>query len=711
MKTLTQQKMTKRTSSGLDLSSSVQFLKGVGPKKAALLKTVGIETIEDLLYYVPRRYLDRRTLTPISHVSVNTEATVVGQVKTFGFTEGRRPRFVVVLDDGTGTLHCVWFQGTQFVQKAFTIGDMVVVSGSVRFYQGKQMAHPDFEILSNAGGEEDLLHTGRIIPLYPSTADLKARFLDSRGFRRIIKPALDQCLHLIGETIPESVRDSCQLLPLSEALRVIHFPESMEEAEQARQRLAFDELFYLELMLARRKNEYVRDRSGIRFQRVGEKIKQLLDLLSFDLTKAQQRVVKEIWSDMKSPKSMNRILQGDVGSGKTIVALMAMLIAVENHYQAVLMAPTEILAEQHYLTIRRLLKDLGIEVVLLVGGMRKSSRDKTLTSIRDGGVHVVVGTHALIQEDVDFQRLGLAIIDEQHRFGVLQRAVLREKGLHPDVLVMTATPIPRTLAMTVYGDLDVSVLDEMPPGRRPVETIWRSDGHRDKVFSFVRDEIGKGGQAYIVYPLVEESEKIDLKAAKESYEHLRTECFPDVRLDLIHGKMGNERKDDIMNRFKAGEIDILVSTTVIEVGVDVPNATVMIIEHAERFGLSQLHQLRGRVGRGTRQSYCILLARYPISEEAKQRLTAIRQTSDGFKIAEVDLRLRGPGEFFGTRQHGLPELKIANIVTDVAILSRARTEAFRIVGKDPEFSDPEYSVIKQTYQKKYKDKVLLIDVG
>ncbi|UCE19971.1 MAG: ATP-dependent DNA helicase RecG [Gemmatimonadota bacterium] len=710
MNVVTRQKSVKPLSPQIDLFSPVQYLKGVGPKRAALLRTVGIVSIEDLLYYIPRRYLDRRLLAPISHIKVNTEATVVGQVETFGFTEGRRPRFVVILNDGTGMLQCVWFQGAHFVQKAFHVGDTVVVSGPVRFYRGKQMTHPEFEILSNSHGG-DLLHTGRIIPLYPSTAELKARYLDSRGFRRIIKPALDRFLKLVPETLPESIRERCHLLPLCEAVRGIHFPETMDGAEKARQRLDFDELFYLELMLARRKRKWTEAQDGIAFKKVGEKVRELLDLLSFELTEAQKRVVKEIWSDMKSKRSMNRLLQGDVGSGKTVVALIAILIAVENGYQAALMAPTEILAEQHYLTVRHVLKDLGVTVILLVGSMRKSSRQKALEAIGKGEAEVIIGTHALIQEDVAIGRLGLVIIDEQHRFGVQQRAILREKGLQPDVLVMTATPIPRTLALTVYGDLDVSVIDEMPPGRKEVKTVWKSDQHRDEIYSFLRDQVRNGGQVYIVYPLVEESEKIDLKAAKESYEHLRSEIFFDLRMALIHGQMGSEAKDRVMALFKAGGIDILVSTTVIEVGVDVPNATVMIIEHAERFGLSQLHQLRGRVGRGPRQSYCILLARYPISEEAKQRLRAIRGSTDGFKIAEADLKLRGPGEFFGTRQHGMPELKIANMITDASLLSAARREAFSTVEQDPELKASENTIIRRTFETKYKGKFELVDVG
>ncbi|MFQ6092116.1 MAG: ATP-dependent DNA helicase RecG, partial [bacterium] len=591
MNVVARQRSVRRPSPEMDLSSPVQYLRGVGPKKAALLKTVGIESIEDLLYYIPRRHLDRSKLVPISQLKLNCEATVVGRVETFSFTAGRRPRFVMVLSDASGTLNCVWFQGIKWVQKAFKVGDTVVVSGQVRWYQGKQMPHPEFEILSDKG-DGDLLHTGRIIPLYPTTAELKLQYLDSRGFRRIIKPALDQFGDRIAETLPESVVNRCALPTLSQALCDIHFPTTMEDAERARQRLAFDELFYLELMLALRKRRRVQEQEGIVFERVGERLSRLLEKLSFQLTPAQKRVMRQIRADMRS-RPMNRLLQGDVGSGKTIVALMTMLIAVENGYQAALMAPTEVLAEQHYLTIGGLLEELGVQVTLLVGRMRKPLREKALRAIEDGSTQIIIGTHALIQEGVNFKRLGLVIIDEQHRFGVMQRVTLRQKGLHPDVLVMTATPIPRTLALTLYGDLDVSVIDQMPPGRREIITAWRGENRKEEIYEFLRELIKKGGQVYIVFPLVEESEKVDLKAATESYEHIRQKVFPEYRVALLHGRMKNVEKDRIMTSFKNREIDVLISTTVIEVGVDVPNATAMLIEHAERFGLAQLHQLRG----------------------------------------------------------------------------------------------------------------------
>jgi len=463
--------------------------------------------------------------------------------------------------------------------------------------------------------------------------------------------------------------------------------------------------------MALRKRQYGEQHGGIRFEKVGDKVKQLVDNLPFELTEAQKRVLHEIRADMKSARPMNRLLQGDVGSGKTIVALITMLIAVENGYQAALMAPTEILAEQHYLTIHKMLEEIGVKTVLLIGGQSKNERQQTLEAIVNGDAKIVVGTHALIQEGVDFQQLGLIIIDEQHRFGVMQRAMLRSKGLNPDVLVMTATPIPRTLSLTVYGDLDISVLDELPAGRKPIKTYWRPESKRLKIYHFVRKQIEEGAQAYIVFPLVEESEKIDLKAAVDSYEKMRTTFFAGFKLGLLHGRMKSEEKEAVMAAFKKGDIQILVSTTVIEVGVDVPNATIMLIEHAERFGLTQLHQLRGRVGRGSKQSYCILIAYGRLSDEAKTRLDTMVATSDGFKIAEVDLELRGPGEFFGTRQHGLPELKIADVVKDMKILHVARKEAFRLVKEDPHLRRQMDLGTRYYFLKNYKDNFDLARVG
>ncbi|MCK5118217.1 MAG: ATP-dependent DNA helicase RecG [Candidatus Latescibacteria bacterium] len=690
----------------------VHALPGIGPKRAQVLASVGVETVEDLLYYIPRRYIDRSKILPISQLPMGEEVTVLGRVERFGMRKSAKrgkARFVLTLGDETGFLCCVWFSGTRYMEKLFSVGDLVAVSGKVALYGEKQITHPEFEILSSKG-ETDLLHTGRVIPLYPSNAELKNAGLDSRGFRRIIKRGLDEVGSSIRDALPETIRRRGDLLPLSEALVAIHFPSASEEGEAARKRLAFDELFAMQVRLAQQRRRRIADPDGIAFPYVGESLAKLLHRLPFDLTEAQKRVMREIRADMKCPRPMNRLLQGDVGSGKTLVALMSMLIAVENGHQAALMAPTEILSEQHFLTTRRLLEKLGARVVLLVGGMKKAQRDRTLKEIAEGTAQIIVGTHALIQADIAFHRLGLVVIDEQHRFGVIQRKMLGEKGRKPDVLVMTATPIPRTLSLTMYGDLDVSILDEMPPGRSPVRTVRRSASNRSGVFQFVRDQVREGRQAYIVYPLVEESEKMDLKAAAESYDALRHGPLTGLRLKLLHGRMKNEEKEATMRAFQAGEVDVLVSTTVIEVGMDAPNATLMIVEHAERFGLTQLHQLRGRVGRGNHLSYCVLITDEHLSDEAKMRLGAMTRTHDGFKIAEIDLELRGPGTFFGTKQSGMPELRIADLVQDTALLQIARREAFALIKDDPSFGEAAHKRIRTVFAKMDRDRMRLMEV-
>jgi ATP-dependent DNA helicase RecG len=674
---------------------------------------VGVETVEDLLYYIPRRYIDRSTILPISQLPLEEEVTVLGRVERFGMRKSAKrgkARFVLTLGDETGFLSCVWFSGTRYMQKLFCVGDLVAVSGKVTLYGEKQITHPEFEILSSKG-ETDLLHTGRVIPLYPSNAELKNAGLDSRGFRRIIKGGLDKVGSSIRDALPETIRRRGDLLPLSEALVAIHFPSSSEEGEAARRRLAFDELFSMQVRLAQQRQRRIADPDGIAFPYVGNSLTKLLHRLPFDLTEAQKRVMREIRSDMKRARPMNRLLQGDVGSGKTLVALMSMLIAVENGHQTALMAPTEILSEQHFLTTRRLLEELGVRVALLVGGMRKAQRERALKEIADGTTQVAVGTHALIQEEIAFHRLGLVVIDEQHRFGVIQRKMLGEKGRKPDVLVMTATPIPRTLSLTIYGDLDVSILDEMPPGRKPVRTVWRASSSRDGVFRFIRDQVSEGRQAYIVYPLVEESEKMDLRAASESCDALRHGPLTGLRLKLLHGRMSNEEKEGIMRAFQTGEVDVLVSTTVIEVGMDAPNATLMIVEHAERFGLTQLHQLRGRVGRGDHQSYCVLITDEQLSDEARMRLGAMTRTHDGFEIAEIDLELRGPGTFFGTKQSGMTELRIADLVQDAALLQIARREAFALIKDDPSLEEAVHQRIRMVFAKSSRDRMRLMEVG
>lgn len=694
----------------LTLATPVQYVKGIGPKRAELLKRVDVDTIEDLLTYFPRRYLDRSRTTKIRDIRMGEEVTVVGKILSREVRKGRTDRFILLVDDGTGVLHCIWFQGISYVSKVFQVGETVAFSGKVTFYRGPQLVHPEYDKISEEG-ESDPLHTGGIVPLYPSTDFLTRSSLDSRGFRRTLREVLDRIGEFVPETLSDEILQRQKLISLSTALRNIHFPQDWGSFTKAQRRLKFEELFYIQLFLALQRKIRDIEEEGIAFLRVGNQTKQLVENLPFEMTEAQKRVLREIREDMKRKRSMNRLLQGDVGSGKTVVALVSMLIAVENGYQAALMSPTEILAEQHFLTIHGWLEDLGVRIALLKGGQKSKERRDILERLASGEVDVVVGTHALVQEGVTFKNLGFVVIDEQHRFGVMQRATLRQKGYHPDVMVMTATPIPRTLALTLYGDLDISVLDEMPEGRLSVRTVWRREEKRDAIYDFIRGEVGKGRQAYIVYPLVEESEKVDLAAATEGYEILSQKVFPEFRVALLHGRMKGDEKEKVMKAFKAAEIQILVSTTVIEVGVDVPNATVMLIEHSERFGLTQLHQLRGRVGRGEDQSTCILLTQGFLSDDAMKRLKTMVETTDGFRIAEVDLQIRGPGEFFGTRQHGDLNLKIANLATDGRVLDAARKEAFRIIEEDQRLEKQENSMIRKTYNKRYSEKFGLMEVG
>lgn len=702
----------------VNLHTEIKFLKGVGPKRAEALSGIGLHTLWDLLHYYPRRYLDRSKITSIRQARIHEEVTIIGQVENFALIRnhrGKGSRFRLILSDPTGSISLVWFRGAQYFEKAFEVGETLAVYGKIDYYNREiQIAHPEIDRL-DADENVNFMHTGSIIPQYPSSESLKRMGFDSRGFRRLIFPVLD-CASLVEDTLPASLLQNLSLVPLDKTLRHIHYPSTHEDLADAVRRIKFEELFYLQLMMAFRKSQITHAQIGIPFVNSGEKAKMLAEKLPFKLTDAQRKVLKEIYADMRSDKPMHRLIQGDVGSGKTVVALLAIVSAVESGYQAAFMAPTEILAEQHYYVIQDYLWGMGIQAVLIKGGQKKSERNKIIEDIRTRQVDIVVGTHAIFQEHVEFAKLGLVVIDEQHRFGVMQRAEIRakalDKGIIPDVLVMTATPIPRTLAMAMYGDLDISVIGELPTGRKPIKTAIRREDARKKIYEFIRQEIGNGRQCYIVYPLIEESEKLDLKAATENFEHLQTDEFPDLKLGLLHGKMSSAEKQAVMADFKKKAMDILVSTTVIEVGVNVPNATIMVIEHAERFGLTQMHQLRGRVGRGADQSYCILMVgKHHLMEETEQRLRIMEETTDGFKIAEEDLRLRGPGEFFGTKQSGMPELRLANIVEDRELMALAKEAAFTIVNLDPQLRSATHKTVRKKFLEAYRDRMDLSQIG
>lgn len=685
------------------------YLKGVGPKRAAVLDQVQIKTLGDLLYHFPRRYLDRSTITPINQLRIGIETTVVGRVVAQHLVRtARREYWQLEIADSTGRLRCIWFNGIQYIRKVFALNDLVAVSGKIEFYQGLQMIHPDYDILENNEWDAPL-HTAGIIPLYPSSSELKAVGLDSRGFRRILRNLLNNSSFNMPEVLPQPILQELHWPTIQTALRQIHFPDTLDSLNQARNRFKFEELFYLQLLLNLKRYSIKKLPKSWRYDSAGLHLKTIYERLPFPLTAAQKRVIREIWDDLKSPEVMNRLLQGDVGSGKTVVALLTASIAIGNGYQVAMMAPTEILAEQHYRVLSQLAAPAGIKVRLLIGGQPKSERVQILREIQEGTAELVVGTHALIQENVAFQKLALVIIDEQHRFGVLQRSQLIAKGFNPDVLVMTATPIPRTLSMTLYGDMDISILDELPARKGKVHTRLVNEDQLSKVYQYIEQQIKSGRQAYIVYPLIEESEKVDLQAAIKGYKYLKERVFPHFTVDLLHGAMSTAEKEAVMQRFQEGNTAILVSTTVIEVGVDNPNATIMLIENAERFGLTQLHQLRGRIGRGTRDGVCILVERKR-NETAHQRLTTLLATTDGFEISEVDLKLRGPGEFYGVRQHGFPKMKIADLLEDSELLKIARQMAQSLIREDPQLRRPENLVVRNQLMKQYRQYLDFINI-
>ena len=733
----------------LDLATEVKFVKGVGPRIAEWLEQKNISTVEDLLYYLPFRYEDRLNPRGIGELRAGEMATVIAEVRNSAVfrTRNGMPIFELVAGQGRSTLKCIWFHG-EYLRDRFKPGQLVALYGKVEEGwkgRGLQINQPQFEILNDASsgeGELDLesakdiesLEVGRIVPIYESAANTK---LTSRWFRRIIYGALQNLAQQIPDGLPPALCRRLDLLDRRLAFEQVHFPPEGEafaalqnHATPAHKRLIFEELFFLEvgLELKRRK---MRERPGILFA-LTESVRQALKkILPFKPTTAQKRVLGEIAQDMQHPSPMRRLLQGDVGSGKTIVALQAAVIAIENGYQVAFMAPTEILATQHYFSARHILEDVaGYRILLLTGSLDEDMKRSARRHIARGDVHLVIGTHALIQEKVEFHKLGLVIVDEQHRFGVMQRFKLMKKGdAEPDTLVMTATPIPRTLALTLYGDLDTSVLDEMPPGRTPITTRKISDQRADEVWDFVRKQVKLGRQTYVVYPVIEGApaeqqemefaaepagarSKTGLKAALHMYDELRKKIFPDLRVGLLHGRLSAEEKEQTMRRFKTGEIDVLVSTTVIEVGVDVANATVMVVEHAERFGLSQLHQLRGRIGRGAAKSYCVLMTGGKVSPEGERRLNEMVRTQDGFEIAELDLELRGPGDFFGTRQAGMPGLRIANILRDRNLLELAKVEAAKLVEeKDPEITFSDRQRVMQHLQQHWQRRYGLVEVG
>jgi len=687
------------------LNKPVKYLKGVGPHWEKILRKLAITEINDVFFHIPRLYIDRSTISKIENIQFGERANIVGEVLSF---ESRRTRkrieiqTALIQDEAEGLIFLKWFK-QPYLKNAIKKGDTIMASGEVTFYEGKQMVHPDFEIIKDE--ESNPLHTGRIVPFYPLTEGIS-----HKRIRRIIDNAINLYLDDVKETLPESLINEEKLLTLRDAIGKIHRPESFKDIGKAKKRLKFEELFYLELLLAVRKKRLKIRKTNVRIDKQGELAHKFAKLLPYKLTGAQKKVIKQIREDFLSGKPMHRMLQGDVGSGKTVVAIIASLLIIESDYQVAMMAPTEILAEQHYLGVGKKLESLGIKTDLLIGSVKKSEKEILYTSLEKGEINLIFGTHALIEEVVKFKHLGLVVVDEQHRFGVLQRAKLLEKGETPHFLVMTATPIPRTLSMTLYGDLDISIIDEMPPGRKDIITRWTGEKNRRKLYDFVKKKIKEGEQCYIIYPLVEESEKIDLKAAKEMYEYLKENVFKTEGIGLLHGRMKTEEKAKVMNSFAEKKIMVLVSTTVIEVGIDMPEATIMVIEHPERFGLAQLHQMRGRVGRSDKKSYCILFTSGKVSNEARERLKTIQSTRDGFKIAEKDLQLRGPGEFFGTKQHGLPDLRFSDILADKKILQKARKRAFEIISNDPQLLNPENKCVRERYLEKYKEKDKLGDV-
>ncbi len=689
------------------LDKPVQFLKGVGPRRAESLQRMGILKARDLLYHVPRRYDDASTITPVSRAQVGMEVTVVGVVRNKGVVPTRAGLkiFQAVIQDESGMLTCAW-PGQPWIDRKLQVGDRVLATGPVKFFHGRQLQPREYTLMGR-DGQDEAAREGTIFVSYPASDDLPQWF-----FRKVFEANLEWLLQQIRqeEYLDGGVRGELDVPELSEALSRLHRPGSLASVEKARRRLAFDELFFLQLVQAQARHRQTQEQPGIRFRRTNQLIRALHEVLPFQLTRAQARVLREIYADMTSTRRMNRMLQGDVGAGKTLVALFAMLLAVEAGFQAALMAPTEILAEQHARKIRALLGDLDVDLEMLVGSAKGSERTRARTRVAEGRAGLIVGTHALIQEGVEFARLGLVVVDEQHRFGVRQRMVLSDRDPRPDVLIMSATPIPRSLAMALHGDLDISIIDELPPGRLPVETrLVRSKG-RERMYARVREELAAGRQAYFVYPLVEESEKVDLPAAEGAFSQLKNEVFPDAEVALLHGRLPPEEKDRIMTAFSEGKVQVLVATTVIEVGIDVPNATVMVIEGAERFGLSQMHQLRGRVGRGEGGGICLLVSDF--GGDVGERLKTFARTTDGFRVAREDLRIRGQGDLFGSQQHGHGGvLRFADVLEDQDLVAEAQARARKVVEEDPGLDRESNLAVRLLLRRQFGERLKHYEVG
>lgn len=721
------QTLTKRQSPrpphepGRGLSSAITSIKGISSALASKFHKLGVETIRDLLYFFPRRHNDFAHIVPVAELELGEYQTIVATVweasaKIIG---KNMPCTEAIVGDETGNVRVVWFRNP-YLAKTLKVNQQVVISGRVNIFKGQMVFEsPEYELLES----QELIHTGRLVPVYPSTEGLNLRRV-----RRLVKDTVDYWTPRLQDFLPQSLRARLGLVELSQAIQQAHYPDSEAMKNTARRRLAFDELFLMQLGVMERKRQWHEGQQSHSFKAKHQIIQTFIDSLPFTLTGAQSRSLKEIVADLEQPRPMGRLLQGEVGSGKTVVATTALLLTVANGFQAAFMAPTEILAEQHFKTVCQLLGGNNqpleeekpfwtyvsswsrpLVMGLLVGSLKKKDKEDLHWRIANGAVDIVIGTHALIQEEVDFQRLGLVVVDEQHRFGVMQRAALREKGISPHLLVMTATPIPRTLALTLYGDLDISVIDELPPGRQRVTTKSLVSHERGRAYRFIPKEIARGHQAFIICPLIDESETVEARAANQEYKRLCQQVFPDLkeRMGLLHGRMKPQEKEKVMRRFREGELDILVATPVVEVGIDVPNATVMLVEGADRFGLSQLHQFRGRVGRGSEKSYCILLADYP-SEEAQERMALMERVHDGFLLAEEDLKLRGPGEFFGTRQSGIPDLHMARL-SDVALLELARKEAERLLQSDPDLKQPQHQPLAQELAREKEKRVIVAE--